>query len=65
MLTCDKCQKPIEDRRRVRQIPLHYAYACRGWQSKEFDICDDCRMKLANVIAQAECDYINRKEKEA
>lgn len=65
MITCDKCKKtidkPIDEH---FQTHLPYVYACRAWQVKGFDLCDDCRNRLDDVVARAKCAFINRKEKE-
>ena len=60
MLTCDKCKKQIEGRRDIRSpIELPYAYVCKAYQKKDFDLCDKCRQKLNEDVIQAKMHFIN------
>lgn len=65
MLTCDKCKKTIDkpiDQHFQTHLP--YIYACGVWQVKGFDLCDECRDRLDDVVTRAKCAFINRKEEE-
>lgn len=60
MLNCDICKKPIEGRRDIRKpISLPYVYACKAYQNKDFDLCDDCKHTLNEVIEQAKYNFVN------
>ena len=60
MLTCDICKKNIEGNRDyLKPEFLPYVYACRSYQHKHFDLCNECRSVLRNIVEQAKMAFVN------
>ena len=62
MRICDFCGTEISPKDMPR-IDIHTEYACRAWQSSEFDICPNCKGELKNKVYQAEAEFVKSKKK--
>lgn len=59
---CDKCKNVFTGDRAIEHIncmDLEYAFACKAWQVKRFDLCKDCQEKLKEEIRKTTANFIN------
>lgn len=64
MLTCDKCKKEINAERGIARTNLPYDIISGVWQTKDFDLCGDCRKSLSDRVNIAKSNFINEKKEE-
>ena len=57
----DKQNKPPEPRR-ASLVVLPYKYALNGYDTKEFDLCDDCKAKLYSRIEKVKFNFVKEQE---
>lgn len=57
----DKQNKPPEPRR-ASLVVLPYKYALNCFETKEFDLCDDCKAKLYSRIEKVKFDFVKEHE---
>ena len=57
MILCDICKKE----KKCTKMNLVYTYACKAFQTKEYDICRECATVLDNRRAVTTIAFIQNK----
>lgn len=58
---CDKCHRVFKGNEmdKVHIKELSYVFACKAWQIKKFDLCEDCISILDRMTRELQSRFIN------